>query len=500
MSRKKKLILNTLVGVFKQFVVIICGFILPRYTLLYFGSSVNGLVSSIVNFLSFITLLDMGVGAVIQSNLYEPLAKYDKERLSSIIKSSEKFFRHLAYIFIGYVVFLCIYFPKLVNTNFNTKFTVTLIIIISVSTLFQYFIGITYQLLLNADQKSYVQLLLQIITVILNTLLSVLLMKNGASIIKVKLISTIVFILRPLGQIFYVKKNYDLDKNIVIDKDPIIQKWNGFSQHLASVVCQNIDIAVLTIFSSLKNISIYSVYYMIVIGIQQLIMNSCTGLESLFGNLIALDQRKRLNEIFIVIEWGMHTIVTIIFSITAITIIPFVLVYTRGITDASYNEPEFAILLVIAYALQCLRVPYFRIIKAARHFKETQNGAYISALINIALTISLVFNYGLIGAAIGTVGAMLYHTGYFVWYLNSNLLNRSYKFFLRYLIIDFTISLLSYLCTKDFVVSQLSYMCWIIYALKVSAVVILISIVINFLFFKNKANITLKQIKERVIK
>ena len=55
MSRKKKLLLNSSLGLVKQLVLVICGFILPRYMLLYYGSDVNGLVSSITHFLGFIS-------------------------------------------------------------------------------------------------------------------------------------------------------------------------------------------------------------------------------------------------------------------------------------------------------------------------------------------------------------------------------------------------------------------------------------------------------------
>ena len=103
-------------------------------------------------------------------------------------------------------------------------------------------------------------------------------------------------------------------------------------------------------------------------------------------------------------------------TIAGICIVPFVSVYTRGITDANYIAPLFATILVVAYGSQCLRVPYFRVIKAAGHFKETQNGAYISAALNIVITVALVFKFGLIGAASGTLVAMIYHTCYFVWY------------------------------------------------------------------------------------
>ena len=64
-------------GLLKQAVVMICGFILPRYFLLYYGSEVNGLISSMTHFLGFISLLELGIGPVIQANLYKPLAEKD---------------------------------------------------------------------------------------------------------------------------------------------------------------------------------------------------------------------------------------------------------------------------------------------------------------------------------------------------------------------------------------------------------------------------------------
>ena len=209
MTRKKKLLLNTGTGILKQLITVICGFILPRYMLLYYGSSVNGLIASIINFLSFIALLDMGVGAVIQANLYKPLADKDDEQISLIVKSAERFFRRLAYIFIVYIIVLCFALPSMVE--FGTWYTISLLVIISISTLMQYLFGVTYQLLLNADQRSYVQLLMQIATIVLNTVFAVILMKLGASVHVVKLMTAAVYVLRPLGQMLYVRKHYNLN-------------------------------------------------------------------------------------------------------------------------------------------------------------------------------------------------------------------------------------------------------------------------------------------------
>lgn len=475
----------------------ICGFILPRYMLLYYGSATNGLVASITNFLSFISLLDMGVGSVIQANLYKPLSDGDDERISLIVKSSDRFFRRIASIFIAYIAILCILFPTVIRNDYSPLFSITLLVIISISTFVQYFFGMTFQLLLNADQKAYIPLSLSIITIIFNTVLSVVMMKAGASIHTVKLMTASVYLLRPIGQYIYVKKHYNINRNIQLKGEPIKQKWNGFSQHLAAVVSQNIDIVTLTFFSTLENVSIYSVYFTVTNGVEQIIMTAATGIESLFGNMIARGEEEKLYRTFEQVEWIVHFLVTVVFTIAAITIVPFVSVYTREINDANYIVPLFGFLIVTAYGFQCLRIPYFRIIKAAGHFKETQNGSFIAAALNIFITVSLVFKYGLIGAATGTLVAMLYHTLYFVWYLRKHIINRGIVKFAKLFFADLLVAIISFFCSQIVDNKVINYLDWIRYALLVSCIVFAVSCFVNCVFF-TKNIIALLRLKKSI--
>ena len=74
---KNKLRLNNVSTLLYQIISVVIGLFLPRLFLTAYGSDVNGLVSSITQMLSVITLLDFGVGAVVQSSLYKPLAQKD---------------------------------------------------------------------------------------------------------------------------------------------------------------------------------------------------------------------------------------------------------------------------------------------------------------------------------------------------------------------------------------------------------------------------------------
>ena len=113
--RSKKAIYNVVSSLALQFVIILYGFIVPKIIITNFGSDVNGLVSSITQFLAYITLLESGFGPVVKSVLYKPIAEKNKLEIENILKTAENFFRKIAFIFILYIILLCIVYPIMIN-------------------------------------------------------------------------------------------------------------------------------------------------------------------------------------------------------------------------------------------------------------------------------------------------------------------------------------------------------------------------------------------------
>ena len=111
--RSRKAIINIVISLILQFVSIICGFIIPKQIITTYGSSVNGIIASITQFLSYISLLQFGIGPVIRAALYSPIVKKDKKEIENILYSSQRFFKTIAYIFICYIIILIFVFPVL---------------------------------------------------------------------------------------------------------------------------------------------------------------------------------------------------------------------------------------------------------------------------------------------------------------------------------------------------------------------------------------------------
>ena len=495
--RSKKAIINIISSISLQLVTVICGFIVPRLIIGNFGSNVNGLVSSITQFLAYITLLESGFGPVVKSILYKPIAKKDKNKIEEILKASERFFRKISYIFIIYIVVLCIVFPIILSNEFNVWYTMSLVIIIALSTFAEYYFGMTYRLYLQAEQKTYITSLIQIITLILNTVMIIILINFNTNIQIVKLVSAFIFVLRPILQNIYVKKKYNINLKNAKSGYKIKQKWDGLAQHIASVVHNNTDIVVLTLFTNTIEVSVYSVYLLVITGIKNLIQALTGGIEATFGDMIARGEKENLNRSFKTYEGLYFTLSTIICTATLFLILPFIKVYIKGITDANYIRPVFSYLIVLAEFMWVIRLPYSSITLAAGHFKETRKGAWIEAISNIVISIVLVWNFGIVGVAIGTLVAMSIRTIEFMYHTSKYILDRSIWYTLkRLVVIALEVIIVAILVNIIPSIEVTNYITWIIQAIIVAIISTIVVISINCIMYKENVKTVIEMVKK----
>ena len=289
-SRSKKAIVNTFASLGNELVSVICGLILPRLILGAFGSSYNGLVSSISQFISCISLMRAGISGVTRAALYKPLAEKNSIEISSIINATEKFLRKVAVIFaIGIVAFAALY-PIIVVQEFDWLFSFSLILILAISTFIQYYFGLTYQMLLIADQKQKIVSFFRIISIVTNTILAAILIQCGAGIHIVKLGSAVAFAITPIAIYIFVKKRYNIDRKVAPNSVAISQRWDALGHEVANFINTNTDIIVLTIFAGVKEVSVYTVYNHVISSIRKIVTNSTISFGAAFGDMYARKQ------------------------------------------------------------------------------------------------------------------------------------------------------------------------------------------------------------------
>ena len=132
--------------------------------------------------------------------------------------------------------------------------------------------------------------------------------------------------------------------------------------------------------------------------------------------------------------------------------------------------------------------------EAAGHFKQTRLGAFGEAFVNMAASVALINPMGLCGVAIGTVLGTLTRFIYYVVYLTKNIICRSLKLFFKRFILN-VITYVFITLTGMIYVMKLSvpnYFTWFVLGLAVIVIAALISIIINFIFYRQDTKKALK--------
>ena len=497
MKRGKIALKNISSNLILQLVIIISGFIMPKLLISTYGSDTYGLVASITQFLSFIILLEAGIGPVIKSKLYKYIAKDDKHHIKLILKEADKFFKKIGLVFIAYVIILCLVFPY-INSEFDGLFSAGIILIMATSTLVEYFFGIVYNLYLQADKKYYVTSYAQIFCYIFNILLVVILIHFNASIFVVKIANAIAFIIKPAFQIMYVKKKLNMSFKDEPGECKIENKFDGLSQHVAYMINSNTDITILTFFSNLATVAVYSVYNLVGTAIKNVSDALTNSMDSIFGDMAARGEKESLQRSFTIYEFIYYTIALILYICSVILIVPFVRIYTSGITDANYIEPIFGYILITACFFSCAKSIYANLIYSMGYFKQTNFICWIEAISNIVISICLVIKFGIVGVAIGTLVSAIIRYLYFSYYASKNCINRNKNITTKWFIISTLLfTLFAFITNNINIYTPTNYFNWAIYAfvvlIIVSIVVILVNIIFNYKAFKE----VIKYIEEK---
>lgn len=423
--------LNATCSLLLQAANIISGLVIPRIIISVLGSETNGLISSLSQFLNCATLLEGGLSLTVMANLYSPLHKRDDKNISALVNASKKIYKQISYIFACYALSIAVIYPLTTNTEFSFSYISTLTLIIAFSTFIQYNLSMPLKLLFNADKKVYLTSIVQIITILLNTLTTSFILVAFKNIHLAKLIATFIFLLQPLCYHVFIKKYFNINKSEQADKRLFKSRWDGLGVNIAAFIHYNTDIVVLTLFTNLETVSIYSIYALVTTGLRQVVTSISAGIVPSLGHAYASKNQQKLKSIFEKYEFSIFFITYLLFGIGGMLITHFVMTYTQGVTDANYYQPIFGILMIIAEAICCLREPYINMAYSANRLKAITKNTLIEALINILLSIILVPKFGLIGVAIGTIAAMTYRLLFQLSYLKTIINSNNIKRFLQ---------------------------------------------------------------------
>ena len=423
MNRTEKFMFNSFTAALLQIVTLLAGMITPRIMLTTYGSDINGLVSSISQFISYFNLVEAGLSAATIYALYAPLSNKEYGKINSIVTASKKFYVQAGFIFTALTCVLAISYPLIVKSEVLSGIEVgILVLILGVSGALEFFTLAKYRTILTADQRNYVISITSCTVIILNTLIIFVLAKLEFSIVALRFAILFTVFLRSFILSFYVKRRYKfLNFDATPDNSALNKRWDALYQQFLGSAQHGAPTVIATFFTNLKTVSVYSIYGMVLTGINSVLSIFISGLSSAFGEVIAKKDSKLLQRTYSEFEYFYYMIITVVYSVCFVVITPFIRLYTSNITDINYVVPMYGFLFTLNGLLYNIKTPQGMLIISAGMYKETRWRSTIQAGIIVVLGIVLAPFWGLYGIMIALCASNLYRTIDLLFFVPKNI-------------------------------------------------------------------------------
>lgn len=489
MNRTAKFIKNTLATGLMQIVAMISGFIIPKIMLMFYGSEINGIVTSITQLISYLTLLEAGLSGATVFSLYKPIAVHDIYGINRILTAAKNLYYKTGHIFSCMVVLCAALYPFFVHsTILDYEQIFFLFLILGINGVLEFYTLAKYRALLTADQKTWVISLATMVQIVLNIIIIASLAYTGFSIVIVRGAATTAIFIRTYLLWKYCRDHYDfLNFTVPPNNEAMNQRWDALYLQILGAIHQGAPILIATFLLSLLDVSIYAIFNLVILGLNSLLGIFMTGLTSGFGDLIARGEKEPFKKAFGEFEFIYTITITIIYSTMFFVFQPFISLYTRG-SDISYYYPFFAFLMAWNGFVYNIKNPFGMLVISAGKYKETRLPTTIQGAIELIGGIVLALVWGLNGIILGSILSNVYRDIEFLFFAPRHLTHMPVGHTVKLWTVNTIFIILASLVSIFFPLPEMgNYLRWIIFSAFICIFCAIAAVSINALLFPHLA-------------
>ena len=483
--KKKRSVLNVLSSLISQLSSLALGLIIPRLVLVNLGSESNGLITSINNVLTYVALLEAGVGAASMQALYKPISEQDTKEINAILSATAHFYRKTGVMYFSAVVLLTLIFPLTVKTEIPAGQVMLVVCLSGLPGVASYFFQGKYRVFLMAEGKGYFLTNLGTFFHFLTSVIKILLLNTGFGIVAVQTLGFVSSLLQVVCIEIYIHRHY---RWINLKEPPAVtrisQSKNALVHQIAWLITSNTDTIILTYFCGFKVVSVYAIYAYLFGFLDGLIGAVTNGVHFAMGQTYQSDTEgyQRIHGVY---EVCIITACFAFFTIAAIFTNPFLKLYTANVNDIQYCDPLLPYLFAAVHILVQARATSWKTISVAGHFKETQHQPIIEAIVNLTISLALVPRFGIYGVLAGTVVASSYRLVAMIHYSRRKLLgDKSWITVQRYFVNIILTVIVGFLSKSIMRINMDTYLTVFISAVIVCLIVLPVYFAVNLFFEK----------------
>lgn len=472
MSRFKKTLKNTYIGIIAQFITVVINFANRTIFIKFLGVEYLGIGGLFSNILSMLSLAELGIGVAMVYNLYKPLADNDTKKIKAYMNFYKNSYRVISAVVLTTGLALIPFLDVIIKDKPNIAHFELIYVLFLLNTVSSYWFSYKRSIF-SADQNEYVNTVNRtVFSVILSIghLIVLWLFRSYLIYLIVTIVCTIasnlhISYLCNMKYPYLKRNNEKLGKTE--KKDLFKYVFAQMSHKFGGVVVNGTDNILTTslVSNGLTIVGKYSNYTLFTSTINSVINMFFSSVLASVGNLNVTSDKKALEKTFN----KMFFINMCLYGVTASCL--FLLAndfISLWVGKELLLSKYIVLIIVINYYISGMRQTSTVFLNALGLFTKNKFKPWLEAAINIIASLIFIKYFGFFGVLLGTLVStvatstwidplIVYHYGF-----NKN----PAKYFLKYAIYLMTLFfmiMLSTLCTSFILVTNWSM--WIIKAL-----------------------------------
>lgn len=394
MNRTKNSFYNAITAVLLTLVNGLFGIVVTHLIINKYGSDFNGLNSTANQIINVLLILEGGFTLASNVALFDPINKNDYSTSNGILTATRIKFRKIGILFILIGTAISFGYSLVAKTGLAREFVFTVIFMAVVPQAVNLFFTTTYRVLLQTQQKEYISNTSTAITIGLGHIVNIIIIHFNCQMWMIRFVTMCFALLNCFLIAFYTKKkNSFLDFSVEPKSELIKGTGDVMIQKITGVIYNSWPIVFLSISPSGGTMlaSVYAVYNNIFVMLKALLHGIIDAPRLGFGQMLT---EKKREEVWVVFK--DYEFIAVFFTFIAMTtacglILPFIYLYTKGITDINYYDIQIAVLMVLIGTFEMLHIPSGHMINMSGNFKVSKNFQLI-ACITLIVTMTL-FGY-----------------------------------------------------------------------------------------------------------
>jgi O-antigen/teichoic acid export membrane protein len=430
MTHSKKIFRNSAFAVINKILMLILAFVLRKVFIMFLSEELLGLNSLFADLLGLLNLADMGLAVAVQFNLYKPIAEKNHEKIARILNATKRIYNVIGIAIVVIGIILSFFIQFLIKDNpYDLNFLRIVFIMNVISSASSYFF-VHNRIYMQASENLHMIDKIDMGVNLAGTVLRIVTLALFRNYYLYVILAIVQAVVSNLLISISTKRHHAFLKTIKgYTKDETQPLFANIKElipnKISAYIFSNTDNTIISATLGLASVTYFTNYNSISLQLFSLAAMISGVIRASFGNVLQEEHNPKLHMRF------LQSYQLLQFFYSAFCGVTFFCLADEFISlwyGAKYVAPlAFVIILTLDFYAHSMYQPLSMMLEVLGEFRALKRQEIFAMILNLTISIALVFPFGIIGPILGTFAVDLCTTVFRIY----TILYKHYRSFMK---------------------------------------------------------------------